>query len=222
MNVTLELDHVFVCCSVGAPERRALLSLGLKEGSPNRHPGQGTACRRFFFHSTYLELIWVSDSQEARSEAVRPTRLWDRWLGRTDTACPFGIVLRPSAAAGEPVLAFPTWAYRPAYLPPQMTIEIAQDTPLSEPGFFFLRSHGDRAHFDREPRSHRPPTHELSGVRILAPTSAPLSRAAASVQAAGVVTFDKADQYSMELSFGGASQEESADLRPDLPIVLRW
>jgi len=43
------LDHVFILCSPGAPESGALNRLGLTEGSPNTHPGQGTACRRFFF-----------------------------------------------------------------------------------------------------------------------------------------------------------------------------
>jgi len=40
------IDHVFVCCSVGAEaEADALARLGLREGTPNTHPGQGTSCR---------------------------------------------------------------------------------------------------------------------------------------------------------------------------------
>jgi hypothetical protein len=50
------LDHVFVMCSKGAPEAEALLRVGLREGAGNTHPGQGTACRRFFFENAYLEL----------------------------------------------------------------------------------------------------------------------------------------------------------------------
>ena len=95
-----EIDHVYVCCSVGAPEAEAVRGLGLREGSPNSHPGQGTACRRFFFDNAYLELLWINDRQEAQSEAVRPTRLWERWCHRGETACPFGIVLR---ATGDSV-----------------------------------------------------------------------------------------------------------------------
>ena len=48
-GVPVEVDHVFVSASVGAPEGDRLLDLGLLEGSPNRHPGQGTANRRFFW-----------------------------------------------------------------------------------------------------------------------------------------------------------------------------
>ena len=76
------VDHVFVCCSEDAPEADALVGLGLVEGSGNTHPGQGTACRRFFFSNAYLELFWVRDPEEARSDMVAPTRLWDRWSQR--------------------------------------------------------------------------------------------------------------------------------------------
>ena len=56
-----ELDHVFIMCAVGGPEAVALSRLGLKEGSANTHPGQGTASRRFFFRNGYIELLWVCD-----------------------------------------------------------------------------------------------------------------------------------------------------------------
>jgi len=220
--VSAALDHVFVCCSVGAPEADILASLGLKEGSPNTHPGQGTACRRFFFHNAYLELLWVSDPREAQSETVRATRLWDRWFNRGEAACPFGIVLRPAAEAADSNPPFPTWTYRPSYLPPQIAIEIARDTPLSEPEFFYLGFQRGRARLGQEPVTHGVAASELTGVRICAPTSGPRSLVAAAVQAAGLVTLDKADQYLMELTFDGASHAGSADLRPDLPLILRW
>src|SRR5260221_1639892 len=79
---TVELDHIFICTSVGAPEAARLAALGLTEGGGNSHTGQGTANRRFFFHNAYLELLWVHDAAEAKSEPSRRTRLWDRWSGR--------------------------------------------------------------------------------------------------------------------------------------------
>jgi glyoxalase-like protein len=73
--MTYALDHVFVCCAEGAPEAERLVRLGLTEGSPNTHPGQGTASRRFFFENAYLELIWVTDPREAQGEpAARTSR----------------------------------------------------------------------------------------------------------------------------------------------------
>ncbi|MGA9266227.1 MAG: hypothetical protein WBV79_07185, partial [Rhodomicrobium sp.] len=50
-----EIDHIFVLTDMDAPSAGALLRLGLTEGPPNRHPGQGTANRRFFFDNAMLE-----------------------------------------------------------------------------------------------------------------------------------------------------------------------
>jgi hypothetical protein len=108
----MELDHVFVMCAVQSPEAEALLRLGLVEGSANRHPGQGTACRRFFFENAYLELLWVDDETAAKQPDVKRLQMWERWAQRDTGACPFGIGLRPGRGdALHP--PFPTWSYRP-------------------------------------------------------------------------------------------------------------
>ena len=80
----IELDHVFVCTAPEAPEARELSQFGLREGPPNQHPGQGTACRRFAFQNAMLELLWVTDKEEATSEKTRGTLLWERWTGRSE------------------------------------------------------------------------------------------------------------------------------------------
>ncbi|MDJ0592016.1 MAG: hypothetical protein QNJ72_18845 [Pleurocapsa sp. MO_226.B13] len=61
--MTIELDHLFICSQVNAPEIDRLLDLGLVEGSSNTHPGQGTANRRIFFANLMLELAWVESPQ---------------------------------------------------------------------------------------------------------------------------------------------------------------
>ncbi len=47
--MTIELDHFFILTDPGAPQAELLTEIGLVEGTPNDHPGQGTANRRFFF-----------------------------------------------------------------------------------------------------------------------------------------------------------------------------
>src|SRR6187455_2460968 len=113
--MALHVHHVFVCTSAGAPEAEDLVNAGLVEGSPNTHPGQGTANRRFFFESGFLELLWVHDEREAQSPLVAPTRLWDRWVERGRTANPFGLCFSSLEGPG-PDLPFSVRAYRPDYL----------------------------------------------------------------------------------------------------------
>ena len=217
--MTLELDHVFICCSAGAPEGDALVRLGLDEGSPNTHPGQGTANRRFFFRNAFLELLWVSDPAEARSEQTRRTKLWERWSGRTSSACPFGIVFRPKGANAATV-PFATWAYRPNYLPPGLAIEFAEDVPLEEPELVylpFLHRAGPPAY---EPTDHSLPIRELCGVTVGFPSAAGLSKPSQEVLSAGLVTYRFAAEHVLELTFL-AAQEAVFDLRTNLPLLLR-
>jgi hypothetical protein len=73
------VDHIFVCTTRQGPAAELLRQAGLAEGTPNRHPGQGTACLRFFFRNAMLELLWLEDEAEARSEQTRATKLWERF-----------------------------------------------------------------------------------------------------------------------------------------------
>ena len=49
----MEVDHIFICVQSGAPEAETLKKFGLTEGSSNKHPGQGTENRRFFFKNSF-------------------------------------------------------------------------------------------------------------------------------------------------------------------------
>jgi hypothetical protein len=215
--VALELDHVFVCCAVGAPEADALLRAGFSEGSGNVHPGQGTANRRFFFSNAYLELIWVADEVEVRNEMTAPTQLWERWSSRASGFSPFGILFRPVGT--DAVAPFPTWSYRPGYLPPGLSIEFARDVPLQEPELVYMPFAGGRRAPASEPTTHRVPIEAISGLVVHSPVKA-LSSAALAAQAAGLVTYRTAAEHVLELHCECAS-DVSLDLRPDLPLILR-
>jgi tetratricopeptide (TPR) repeat protein len=133
-----EFDHVFICVSVGGEEAGALAAFGLTEGTPNVHPGQGTASRRFFFANSYLELLWVTSAEEAQSKAIQPTYLWERWRDRASGVCPLGLGFRPKIQddGGAP---FSTWEYHPPYLPSPFCLHVATNANLlTEPMLFCL------------------------------------------------------------------------------------
>lgn len=215
------LDHFVLICDPGAPQADALTKLGLVEGSGNVHHGQGTANRRFFFNNAYLELLWVEDLNEARHDLAFRTRLWERWLRRHEGACPFGIALRPDdpAYAEEPP-PFPTWAYHAPYLPPQVSIGIALATPLTEPEFLYMNFATSPQSKVREPLQHPLGFREITQVRIASPARAQ-SQAAKTVAALGIASFT-GGEYVTELFFDHAAKGQTADLRPALPLILRW
>ena len=213
---------MFILCAVDAPEAAALSRLGLKEGPPNTHPGQGTACRRFLFHNAYIELLWVRDEREVRSEGVQRTRLWERWSLRDQGACPFGFVLRPKDDARPEAPLSPTWTYTPSYLPAGLAIHVAVDTPLNEPEFFYLSSQRGQNRRLHEPVAHSIAATVITDVSIGTPVPAQRSLAARSAEADGVLSFNTSSEYVLGLTFDGANSGKRVDLRPDLPLVMHW
>lgn len=219
--MSVELDHVFILCAVDAPEASALSGLGLQEGPANTHPGQGTACRRFVFRNAYLELLWVRDEREARSESVLRTRLWERWSLRGQGAWPFGIVLRPAGNACTDRAPFPTWPYVPSYLPAGLAIDVAVDTPLHEPAFFYLGFQRGRA-LGLQPVADGIAAPAITDVTIGIPALGPQSVAARSAETSRVLSFNRSTEYVLGLTFDGAIAGRTADLRPDVPLLVHW
>lgn len=160
--------------------------MGLVEGSPNTHPGQGTANRRFFFERGFLELLWVHDEREAQSPLVAPTKLWDRWAARGRAANPFGICLS-SAEGVDSNLPFPTWSYRPDYLPDQRRILFADGMPLSEPEIFILDWPQAQSSPRTEPTQHPLGLCEMRSVSVGVPDPTSISHTLRAIREAGLV-----------------------------------
>jgi hypothetical protein len=220
-----ELDHILIYTSDGAPEAVRLAGLGLAEGAANTHPGQGTANRRFFFHNAYLELLWVCAEGEARSEEVRPTRLWDRWSGRGGDACPFGFCFRPGTPnAVDP--PFPAWEYRPSYLPKPLCIHIGSNVDLlTEPMLCYLAfaQRPDRhPQVKREPLEHAAGLCELTRMECVSPHAENASPTLRMAVKAGSIRLRAGTDYLVELGFDGERQGKRADCRPELPVVISW
>ncbi len=116
----LEFCHVFMFVEPGAPEASSLDDLGLRESYRRAHPGQGTANVCYCFDNAFLELLWVTDWAAITSPAVARTGLAKRADWQQNGANPFGIALRSAGVA-----PFPTWDYKPPYLPAGKSIPIA-------------------------------------------------------------------------------------------------
>jgi hypothetical protein len=213
------VDHVFVCTAPGGPAAELLQAAGLVEGTRNHHPGQGTACRRFFFSNAMLELLWLESEADARNEQTRRTKLWERFsAGRT--ASPFGVFLRP-APGTEPVCPWPAWSYRPQTMP-GLELEIAADTELAEPMWCYMKS--GRAPSDWSPEKLQPLDHpaglrEISSVRIGCP-DAKEGSVTSTMARKGVIALQNGAEHLLELHFDGGCRATTLDFRPALPLIF--
>jgi len=216
------VDHVFICTAAGAPAADCLRQFGLAEGSPNQHPGQGTACRRFFFRNAMLELLWVEDAAAARSEQTRRTRLWERCSETGTNASPFGIILRPPPGAAKQC-PFPSWEYRPVSMP-DLALHVAKETGLEEPMWCYMEAgrRPDEAPPERrQPLDHPSDLRELTGVCVVGPLLNETSLTVAMARA-GVIRSQSGPEHLLELQFDGGQQEGRMDFRPSLPLIFYW
>jgi hypothetical protein len=213
----IELDHLFVCTAPGAPEAERLIQFGLREGPPNRHPGQGTASRRFAFSNAMIELLWVSHKKEAQNQDTKRTLLWERWSGRIDRACPFGICLRPiDSRHTQP--DFPSWEYRPAYLSDPLVMHIGE-AGIDEPMWVYL-SFMRHVHREQWFIEHPIGIREITGLTLTTPV--PLhSFASQKVIESGILVTRPGETPLLEIEFDGRRRNERVDFRPHLPFIFQ-
>jgi hypothetical protein len=194
-DIPVEVDHVFVSASVGAPEGDRLIELGLVEGSANRHPGQGTANRRFFFANAMLELIWVHDPVEAQSAAAARTSFAS--MGALVGSRRLGVSVRRvlAATAGtSDVAPFPAWEYRPSYAPTGMPDRDQLHRGLRTAGVLHPdpSPHGHCSRGSARAYEHALPIRELTSARIFAPGAATASPAMLATLQTGAFSFEPA------------------------------
>jgi hypothetical protein len=219
----MEIDHVFLRAKYNAPEAALFRAFGLTEGSGNRHPGQGTENRRFFFRNAFIELLWIADEDEIKTEQTQATMLYERLHDGSLNVSPFGVCFRP--AAREESAPFPMWHYTPKYLPNGMTVGIGKDVPLSEPMWFFLAHASapvDVPEERRQPLEHTAGLLQITSITITAPGSSEWSAPAKAAVEAGSVNVVEGCHHLMEITFDNGSSRQRHDFRPSLPLVFNY
>jgi hypothetical protein len=223
--MTFELDHLFICTDIGAPQADRLISFGLTEGTSRVHSGQGTTNRCFFFHNFMLELLWVHNPEEAQSEITRPTHLWERWSDRTKGSCPFGFCLRPTSNLSD-ALPFPTWEYYPAYRSDSFNISVATNaTVLTEPMLFYLPFAKRQDSYPGDwgkMLNHQAGFKEVTRATFISPYANDLSPEMQGMIDSNLLELQQGETYLVELGFDGEQQGKHADFRPELPLILSW
>ena len=213
--MTATLDHFFILTEPGAPQASSLLALGLLEGTPNTHPGQGTANRRFFFADAMLELLYLRDASEALHGPGARLRLEERYSSKN--ASPFGIVLRGSPGGAD--RPFAAWSYRPDYWDPGQPFLIGDNSNLLEEPLCIVLP--GNAPLERGQTRSGDPFRHVSEIRLSVPVTkvSPVLQALARLDRISLVP---GAPHGIEVIFGRGEAGQSADLRPELPLLLRW
>jgi len=235
-NLQLERDHIFVWVSEGAPEAASLRKLGLyTDGKIHKHAGQGTSSIVFLFENAYLELIWVDEPQvaERKSQEMGSDMLARAGWRRTG-ASPFGIGLhQSSASSGDP--PFPAKRYNAEWMQPDTFIYIAESSAdLREPFYFVVPAYMAvpsaeqlKLLLDTQPDYGKSFTHDLgvrtlTGIEITSNQPGEFSATASMLSKNGVVAIRRGQLPCAELTFDQGSRGKALDVRPALPLILKF
>jgi Glyoxalase-like domain len=149
----MNIDHIFIFTNDNGKISDELVEFGLSEGSNRVHAGQGTTNRKFYFKNFFLEILWVHNETEIKSELTKPTGLWQRADFKSNGFSPFGLCIVNSDETGQ--LFENAFKYQPNYFPQGLTIDILKNEfEPSLPWTFRLPFKGQKKH-ENEPTTHK-------------------------------------------------------------------
>lgn len=107
----------------------------------------------------FLEIVWVHNEQEIKSDLVRPTGLWQRAAFFKNNFSPFGLIIENNEESDY--LFENAYKYQPGYFPDGMAFDILQNS-----------LHPDlpwtcRLPFKREKKAERAVVNHNSGLKSL-------------------------------------------------------
>jgi len=159
----MEIDHIFIFTKDNGKIADELVQFGLTEGSSRVHVGQGTTNRKFYFDNFFLEILWVHNEEELKSDTTKPTGLWQR----ADFNSPnsrFGLCIVNTDETES--LFEKTFKYQPAYFPVGLYIDILRNEQnLNLPWTFRLPFKGQKKN-DTEPTEHKNGLRNLTKVEF--------------------------------------------------------
>jgi hypothetical protein len=228
-SASLEIDHVFIVAASDAAAERALLSSGgfTVGGSVTKHTGAGTASVGVLFANAYLELVWVDPSVGvAAAQAANFARTRQRSAWRTSGASPFGIGLRRTPSAPD-TLSVEATSYTAPWMRPGTAILTVSEIPTA-PALFIVPRYMGLDAWAAELRAKEPDAfRHATGVErltkvVLAGPGRPAPPVAAAVADVPGVTLLDSPEHGLELTFDEGKQRKEINLRPGLPVVLRY
>jgi Glyoxalase-like domain len=214
----MNIDHIFICTNDNGKIADDLIEFGLTEGSSRVHAGQGTRNRKFYFDNFFLEILWVCNEPEIKSDLVKPTGLWQRAGYKRNEFAPYGLCLintEDTNALFENALH-----YQPIYFPAGMMIEILiNESQPSLPWTFRLPFKGQKKD-DAEPRSHQNGIQQLT--KAIFNYSKPVTdQYLQFFKNEPSIEFSAAADYGLTLIFDGRRQQNKKYFK-DLKLTIEY
>ncbi len=230
----VEVDHVFIATRPGAPEAAALRAAGFRVPERvSRHTGGGTASVSILFENAYLELLYADSTAGDAASSPEDRAHWRRvFAWRESGASPIGVGLRRRAGAPD-ALPFPTERMPPQpWMRPDMEMRLVTTMADSlAPGVFVVpRSMGLPAWIGRMGRDstgaslleHPLGVRRMTAVRVVVAHPDGMPPSVRRLHDAGVLRVEPGAAPLVELTFDDGVRGATKDLRPTLPLLIRY
>ncbi|BCE01827.1 hypothetical protein TYM08_P1890 [Marinicellulosiphila megalodicopiae] len=210
----LELDHFFILTDKPIKAGEVLLEMGLKESVSRNHKGQGTSNRRFEFSNGMLEILYIRDINEANNGPAKNLNLPKRIKNKD--ASPFGLIFRRRNDNTLNV-PFDGWAYQPDFFEAPKAFHIGDNSEnLAEPLCIYL------PFIEPYKAQEKVGTFQtISHIRLTTTikVQSKTLRFSGSAHKLDIVT---ENEHLLELTLDRGKQQLTKDLRPILPLIIKW
>jgi Glyoxalase-like domain len=214
----MEVDHIFIFSDKQGKEAEELIDFGFTEGSSRVHAGQGTTNRKFYFENFFLEILWVINESEIKSDLVAPTRLWERSNFVENGISPFGLCLVNTEDTD--ILFENSLKYQPDYFPKGLEIEILTNEKTNYlPWTFRLPFKGEKKK-TTEPIIHKNGISSLTKVEFGIPVS-DQNDYLLNFQGEKSISFNQNSSHNLILIFDN-NKRNKTKIFDTLPLIIKY
>jgi hypothetical protein len=130
-------------------------------------------------------------------------------------------------------LPFPTWSIAPDWMPKGTAIEIltARDDTKSpslfiEPSVLAVKEEANRKLAENDPKrsafQHPIGVERLTEIRLVKPKEYQPAAAFTYLEKTGIFKSSEGKEWAIEITFDAGRKMQTKDLRPDLPLTIRY
>lgn len=213
--MAIELHHFFILTDKPDALAGEIAGIGLVEGIPNDHPGQGTANRRFFLPNSTIEILYLRDADEASNGRASGMHFVAR--ESDPDASPFGLIVAADTESETP--PFPGWRYYPEYFGNGPFFHVGDNSDLlAEPLCVCMPPGLARPEIPVEQQNPTWIMTELRiGVSVIEPTP-PLE----AISNCKGISLRLGEPHRIEIVFNENKAGQAKNLSPDFPVIIQW
>jgi hypothetical protein len=214
----MDIHHIFIFSNAAGDEANDLLNFGLSEGSFRIHQGQGTQNRKFYFENFYLEIVWISNEKEFRSEDTALAKLYER-AHHVDGFSPFGLCLVNSEVTD--ILFNHCEKYYPAFLPEGMGFDIITNYEYPSLPWTFRPPFRGVMLFPEEPKIHKAGIQNLTRAAFHIPKLNNENAYLKHFINTKNINFEKADKFYLALEFDN-KRNKCSKYFENIPLIIDY